>query len=47
MMPTHQVLPRLLLLKVEVLQKPVCKKPSTTLRELENSGLLRRSAQRS
>ena len=32
---------------LEVLQKPVLKKPSTTLGELENSGLLRRRAQRS
>ena len=30
-----------------LLQKPVIKKPSTTLRELENSGLLRQRAQRS
>ena len=28
-----------------VFQKPVLEKPSTTLRELENSGLLRRQAQ--
>jgi len=33
--------------KVHVLQKTVLKKPSTTLRELENSGLLRWWAQRS
>ena len=31
----------------EMWQKPVLKKPSTTLRELENSGLLHRRAQRS
>ena len=31
----------------EMWQKPVLKKPSTTLRELENSGLLCRQAQRS
>ena len=31
----------------EMLQKPVIKKPSTTLGELENSGLLRQQAQRS
>ena len=31
----------------EMLQKPVLKKPSTTLGELENSGLLHRRAQRS
>ena len=31
----------------EMLQKPVLKKPSTTLGELENSGLLRQRAQRS
>ena len=30
-----------------VLQKPVLEKPSTTLGELENSGLLLRQAQRS
>ena len=30
-----------------LLQEPVLEKPSTTLRELENSGLLRRQAQRS
>ena len=29
-----------------VLQKPVLEKPSTTLRELENSGLLHQRAQR-
>ena len=32
---------------VQLLQKPVLKKPSTTLGELENSGLLCRRAQRS
>ena len=31
----------------EMLQKPVLKKPSTTLRELENSGLLCQQTQRS
>ena len=31
----------------EMLQEPVLKKPSTTLRELENSGLLCQRAQRS
>ena len=31
----------------EMLQKPVVKKPSTTLRELENAGILRWWAQRS
>ena len=31
----------------EMLQKPVLEKPSTTLRELENSGLLYQRAQRS
>ena len=31
----------------EMLQKPVIEKPSTTLGELENSGLLRQQAQRS
>ena len=31
----------------EMLQKPVLEKPSTTLRELENSGLLCQWAQRS
>ena len=30
-----------------LLQKPVLEKPSTTLRKLENSGLLHRRAQRS
>ena len=33
--------------KVMLLQKPVIEKPSTTLAELENSGLLRWQAQRS
>ena len=33
--------------QLSLLQKPVLKKPSTTLREFENSGLLRRWAQRS
>ena len=31
----------------EMLQKPVLEKPSTTLGQLENSGLLRQRAQRS
>ena len=35
------------ILQVRMLQKPVIKKPSTTLGELENSGLLCRWAQRS
>ena len=33
--------------RVTLLQKPEIEKPSTTLRELENSGLLHRWAQRS
>ena len=36
-----------LLRNLLLLQKPVLEKPSTTLRELENSGLLHRQAQKS
>ena len=41
------LLAKILSFFAHLLQKPVLEKPSTTLGELENSGLLRQQAQRS